>query len=74
MTPIEIPCIALDYLTQGDPSGLTVEQILRADAWSEDWEITEVESLADCPSYELLAVPESYSEDREYDEDYRHIA
>lgn len=40
---IKIPIVALDYLTKGDPKGLTPEQIKAAEEWNKDWEITSVE-------------------------------
>lgn len=42
-TIIQTPIVALDYLTKGDPKGLTPEQIKTADEWLKDWEITSVE-------------------------------
>lgn len=42
-TIIQTPIVALDYITKGDPKGLTPEQIKTADEWAKDWEITSVE-------------------------------
>ena len=42
-TIVKTPIVALDYLTKGDPKGLTPEQIKTADEWLKDWEITSVE-------------------------------
>ena len=42
-TIIQTPIVALDYLTKGDPKGLSPEQIKTADEWLKDWEITSVE-------------------------------
>lgn len=39
----EIPFIAFEYITKGDPKDLTPEQIKTADEWVKGWEITSVE-------------------------------
>lgn len=39
---LDIPFVAMDYLTKGDTSNLNEEQIKEADKWAEMFEIDEV--------------------------------
>ena len=74
-TPTSTPFIALDYLTNGDSSNLTPEQIRIADEWAKDWEIISVEEISeDEPIVTTPLKPCMVSEDREFDDDYKEIA
>ena len=69
------PFIALDYLTNGDSSNLTPEQIRIADEWAKDWEIISVEEISeDEPTGTRHLEPCMVAEDREFDDDYKEIA
>ena len=75
MTLTSTPFIALDYLTNGDSSNLTPEQIRIADEWAKDWEILSVEEISeDEPTGNTRLEPCMVAEDREFDDDYKEIA
>ena len=75
MTLTSTPFIALDYLTNGDSSNLTPEQIRIADEWAKDWEILSVEEISeDEPTGNTRLEPRMVVEDREFDDDYKEIA
>ena len=75
MTLTSTPFIALDYLTNGDPSNLNPEQIRIADEWAKDWEIISVEEISeDEPTGTTRLEPCMVAEDREFDDDYKEIA
>ena len=64
---IQTPIVALDYLTKGDPTGLTPEQIKKADEWSKDWEIMSIEEYVENETLSFK-ITESLMEDMEYQE------
>lgn len=66
-TIIQTPIVALDYLTKGDPTGLTPEQIKTADEWSKDWEITSIEEYVGNETLSFK-ITESLMDDMEYQE------
>ena len=75
MTLTSTPFIALDYLTNGDSSNLTPEQIRIADEWAKDWEIISVEEISEDESTGTTRLePCMVAEDREFDDDYKEIA
>ena len=75
MTVVNTPFIALDYLTNGDSSNLTPDQIRIADEWAKDWEIISVEDISEVePIGTTRHEPCMVAEDREFDDDYKEIA
>ena len=75
MTVVNTPFIALDYLTNGDSSNLTPEQIRIADEWAKDWEIISVGEISEDEHTGTTRLePCMVAEDREFDDDYKEIA